>query len=112
MILPSGSSTGIEDGQLKFTLSADTHSIVDFNAKVEVAVLKQRQDCESPQIKNLKLIILWSITHLWPLIVFLLRLAYLATMSKRLHAPSSFTPWNIEKSLDTHNLPKIIITAL
>ena len=41
----------------KFTLSAGTYSIDDFNAKVKVAVLQGRQDWELPQIKDLKLVI-------------------------------------------------------
>ena len=35
----AGSRTGVEDRYMKFTLSADTYSIDDFNAKFKVAVL-------------------------------------------------------------------------
>ena len=38
-------------------MSAGTSSIDDFNAKVKVAILQQRQDWEPPQIKDLKLVI-------------------------------------------------------
>ena len=42
---------------IHFNLSAGTYSIDDFNAKIKVAILQQRQDWEPPQIKNLKLVI-------------------------------------------------------
>ena len=42
---------------IKFSLSADTYLIDDFNAKIKVAVLQQRQDWVPPQIKHLRLII-------------------------------------------------------
>ena len=38
-------------------LSAGTYSIDDFNSKIKVAVLQERQYRESPQIKDLKLVI-------------------------------------------------------
>ena len=40
-----------------FNLSAGTYSIDDFNAKINAAILQQRQDWEPPQIKDLKLAI-------------------------------------------------------
>ena len=36
---------------------AGTYLIDDFNAKIKVAILKQRQDWEPPQIKDLRLVI-------------------------------------------------------
>ena len=42
---------------IKFSLSAGTYSINDFNAKIKVAVLQERQDWVPPQIKDLKLVI-------------------------------------------------------
>ena len=53
----AGLHTGIEDKFIKFTLSAVTYSIDDFNAKVKVAVLQERKYWEPPQVKNLKLVI-------------------------------------------------------
>ena len=53
----AGSRTGVEDNKfIKFTLSAGTYSIDDFNAKIKIAVLQERQDWEPPQIKDLKLV--------------------------------------------------------
>ena len=42
---------------IHFSLSADTYSIADFNAKIKVAILQQRQDWEPPKVKDLKLVI-------------------------------------------------------
>ena len=42
---------------INFNLSVGTYSIQDFNAKIRAAVLQQRQDWETPQIKNSKLVI-------------------------------------------------------
>ena len=42
---------------IKFSLSAGTYSIDDFNAKIKVAVLQERQDWVPPQIKDLRLVI-------------------------------------------------------
>ena len=54
----AGSDTSVENNRfLKFSFSAGTYSIDDFNAKIKVAVLQKRQDWESPQIKDLKLVI-------------------------------------------------------
>ena len=40
----AGSPTAVEDRHIEFTLSTSTYSIDDFNAKVKVAVLQQRQN--------------------------------------------------------------------
>ena len=42
---------------IKFTLLEGTSSIDDFNAKIKVSILQQRQGWEAPQVKDLKLII-------------------------------------------------------
>ena len=49
--------TGVKDRHIKFILSAGTGFIDDFNAQVKEAILQQRQDCQGPQIKDLKLVI-------------------------------------------------------
>ena len=50
--------TGVENSKfISFNLSAGTYSTNDFNAKIEVAILQQRQDWEPPQIKDLRLVI-------------------------------------------------------
>ena len=42
---------------IHFSLWAGTYSIDDFHAKINVAILQERQDWEPPQIKDLKLVI-------------------------------------------------------
>ena len=49
----AGKRTGVENTKLiSFNLSAGTYSIDEFNAKIMVAILRQRQDWEPPHIKN------------------------------------------------------------
>ena len=53
-----GKRNGVENTKfISFHLSASTYSIDDFNAKIKVANLQQRQDWEPPQIKELRLVI-------------------------------------------------------
>ena len=42
---------------ISLNLSASTYSINDFNAKIKIAILQQRQDWEPTQIKDLRLVI-------------------------------------------------------
>ena len=58
IVYKAGKGTGVENTKfISFNLSAGTYSIDDFNAKIKVAILQQRQDWEPPQIKDLKLVI-------------------------------------------------------
>ena len=58
VIYKAGKRTGVENDKfIHFNHSASTHSIDDFNAKIKVAILHQRQDWEPPQIKDLRLVI-------------------------------------------------------
>ena len=58
VIYKAGKHTGVENDKfIHFNLSAGTYSIDDFNAKVKISILQQRQDWEPPQIKDLKLVI-------------------------------------------------------
>ena len=75
ILYKAGSQTGIEDRHIKFMLSTGTYSTDGFNWKVKLAVLKQRQDWDEPQIKDLKLAIPQHDIR-----AFLLRLVYPATI--------------------------------
>ena len=45
----AGARTSVENNKfIKFSLSAGTYSIDDFNAKIKIAVLQQRQDWVPP----------------------------------------------------------------
>ena len=58
MIYKAVKRTGVENTKfIHFNIFASTYSIDNFNAKIKVAILQQRQDCEPPQIKDLKLVI-------------------------------------------------------
>ena len=58
VIYKAGKRTGVENTKsIHFHLSAGTYSIDDFNAKIKVAILQQRQDWEPPQVKDLQLVI-------------------------------------------------------
>ena len=52
MIYKAGKRNGVENAKsIHFNLSAGTYSIDDFNAKIKVVTLQQRQDWEAPEIK-------------------------------------------------------------
>ena len=58
IVYKGGKRTGIENiNFMSFKLSADTCSIDDFNAKIKVAILQQRQVWEPLQIRGLRQII-------------------------------------------------------
>ena len=58
VVYKAGKRTGAENTKfIHFNLSVGTYSIDDFNAKIKVAILQQRQDWEPPQIRDLKLAI-------------------------------------------------------
>ena len=55
MIYKACKRTSIENTKfIHFNLSAGTYSIDDFNSKIRVAILQQREDWEPPQIKDLR----------------------------------------------------------
>ena len=57
VIYKAGKRTGVENDKfIHFNLSAGTYSIDNFNAKIKVAILQQRQDWEPPQIQDLQLV--------------------------------------------------------
>ena len=58
IVYKAGKRTAVENNKfIHFNLSAGSHSIDDFNAKIKVAILQKRQDWEPTQIKDLKLVI-------------------------------------------------------
>ena len=79
ILYKAGSQTGIEDRHIKFMVSTGTYSTDGFNSKVKLAVLKQRQDRDEPQIKDLKLAIPQH-DILWPLRAFPSCLVYPETI--------------------------------
>ena len=58
IVYKAGKQTGVTNTEfIKFTLSEGTYLIDDFNAKIKISILQQRQGCESSQIKDLNLVI-------------------------------------------------------
>ena len=58
MVYKASKKPGVTNTEfIGFTLSEDTYSIDDFNAKIKIAILQQRQGWEPPQIRDLKLVI-------------------------------------------------------
>ena len=52
MLYKACSRTGVKNKHVKFALSAGRYSVDYFNGKFKVAVTKQKQDWEAPQIKD------------------------------------------------------------
>ena len=58
VVYKAGKRTSVENKKIiHFNFSAGTYLIDDFNAKIKVEILQQRQDWRPPQIKDLKLVI-------------------------------------------------------
>ena len=58
IVYKAGKKTGATNTEfIKFTLSEGTYSIDDFNAKIKIAILQEKQGWESPHIKDLNLVI-------------------------------------------------------
>ena len=73
VIYRAGKRTNVENTKfIHLNLSARTYSIDDFNAKVKIVMLQQRQDWEIPQIKDLRLVITEDYTFM--VFLFLSRL--------------------------------------
>ena len=68
----AGPPTSAENNRLiKFSLSVGTYSIDNFNAKIKVAILQQRQGWVPPQIKDLRHVILEHYTFIASNIFFI-----------------------------------------
>ena len=68
----AGARTGVENKKfIKFSISAGTYPTGDFNAKIKVAVLQERQDWIPPQIKDLRLVIPEDYTFMASNILFI-----------------------------------------
>ena len=84
IVYKAGKLTGVTNTKfVKFILSGGTYSIDDFNAKIKIAILQQRQDWEQPQVKDLRLFIPKEYLFMADNTIFM-RLAYKKTILKRL----------------------------
>ena len=104
----AGARTGVENNLfIKFSLSAGTYSVDDFNAKIKAAVLQQRQGWLPPQIKDLGLVIPQYHTFMASNIFFIgISDKYL---EKTTLIKSTLPPGSYKTSLDTLPPPKILL---
>ena len=103
----AGARTGVENNRfIKFSLSAGTYSIDDFNAKIKVAVLQQRQDWVPPQIKDLRLVIPEHYTFMASNIFFIALGILDKHLEKTTLIKSTLPPGSYKTSLDTSPPPK------
>ena len=110
IVYKAGKRTGIENTKfISFNLSAGTYSIDDFNAKIKVAILQQRQDWEPPQIKDLRLVIPKDYTFVADNTIFIslgIRDKYLEKITL---IRSVLPPGSHKTSIDTSPPPKILL---
>ena len=100
MFYKTDARTSVENNIfIKFSLSASTYSIDDFNAKIKVVVLQQRQEWVPSQIKNVRLVIPEHKTFMvWDIVFIALGIAdkhfeKTALIKSTLPLGSYKTPW-------------------
>ena len=105
----AGSHTGVQDGRhIKFSISASTYSIKDFNTKIKAAVLQQRQDCKAPQFKNLNLVIPKHCTFMTSNSFFIALGIGDSSLEKTTRVQSALTLGEYKTFLDTSPSPKLL----
>ena len=106
MICKVSKRTGVENNKfIHFNLSAGTYSIDDFNAKIKVAILQQRQDWEPPQIKDLQLVMPENYTFIASNIFFILLGIPNDYLAKTMLIMPRLFPGSYKTSLDTSPPP-------
>ena len=91
---------------ISFNLPAGTYSIYNFNVKIKMAILQQKQEWEPPQIKNLKLVIPEDYTFLASNTIVIQLGIEDHYLGKTTIIRSIFTPGSYKTSLDTSAPPK------
>ena len=109
MIHKAGNRTSVEKTKfIHFNLSGGTYSIDDFNAKVKISILQQRQGWEPPQIKDLWLVIPESYIFMASNAIFIVLGIQDKYLEKTLLIRSTLPPGSYKTSLDTSAPPKIL----
>ena len=85
-----------------------TYSIDDFNAKFKVAILQERQDWESPQIKDLRLVMPEQYTFMASNILFIAHGILDKYLEKTTQIKSTLLPGSYKASLDTSPPPRLL----
>ena len=95
---------------IKFSISAGTYSIDDFNAKIKVAVLQERQEWIPPQNKDLKLVIPEHHTFMASNILFIVLGILDKHLEKTMQIKSTLASGSYKTSL--HTSPPPILLSL
>ena len=107
IVYKTGKRAGVENTKfISFNLSAGTYSIDDFNAKIKVAILQQRQDGEPPQIKDLRLVIPEDYTFMASNTIFIVLGIQDNYLKKTMIIRSTLPTGSYKTSLDTSPPPK------
>ena len=107
IVYKTGKRAGVENTKfISFNLSAGTYSIDDFNAKIKVAILQQRQDGEPPQIKDLRLVIPEDCTFMASNTIFIVLGIQDNYLKKTMIIRSTLPTGSYKTSLDTSPPPK------
>ena len=107
VVYKAGKDTSVEDTKfISLNLLAGTYSIDDFNAKIKVAILQERQDWKPPQIKNLKLFIPEDYTFMASSTIFIVLGIPDNYLKKTALIRSTLAPGLYKTSLDTSPPPK------
>ena len=103
----AGARTGAENNRfIKFSISAGTHSIDDFNTKIKAAILQERQDWVPPQTKDLRLVIPEHYKFMASNILFIALGISDKHLEKTALIKSTLPPGSYKTSLDTSPPPK------
>ena len=107
IVSKAGKRTGMENNKfIHFNLSVGTYSIQDFNAKIRAAVLQQRQDWETPQIKKSKLVITEHYTFMASNTIFITLGIPDNYLEKTILIRSTLSPGSYKTSINTSPPPK------
>ena len=97
---------GVENNKLiSFSLTVGLYSIDNFNTKIRVAILQQRQDWEPPQIKDLRLVIPKDYTFMASNTIFIALGIPNNYLEKTTLIRSTLPPGSYKTSLDTSPPP-------
>ena len=109
IVYKAGKRTGVENTKfISFNLLAGTYSIDDFNTKIKVAILQQRQDWEPPQVKDLRLVIAKDYTFVADNTIFYALAIQNKYLEKTMLIRSTLRPGSYKTYLDTSPPPNIL----
>ena len=102
VIYKAGKHTGVENDKfIHFNIPTGTYAIDHFNTKITVLIRRQRKDWESPQIKDLKLVIPKDYTFMASNIIFIALGIPDDYLEKTTLIRSTLPPGSYKTSLDT-----------